>query len=53
VGKSILRVAFWASFGAGAFVLSRLFRWQRTIDAGAVSDEWLADQRGTNEPTPF
>ena len=46
----LLRIALWSgTLGLGAYLLRRFFESRRgRIDAGSVSDAWLASQR----PTP-
>lgn len=51
----ILKVAFLtSSVGFAALLLRRLFGGRRSMDVGAVSDDWLAQQRGArSDPTSF
>jgi hypothetical protein len=50
-----LRVVLWTgSVGLIAVVLRRLFRRrQKDVNVGNVSEDWLAQHRGTSDTTPW
>jgi membrane protein implicated in regulation of membrane protease activity len=55
VKAQALRVVLWTgSVGLLAVVLRRLFRRrQKDVNVGNVSEDWLAQQRGSSDTTPW
>jgi len=54
--RPLLKYALWSgSLGAAAVLVQRFLqrRRQRSIDVGAVSDDWLARRRGVTEHLPY
>jgi len=55
VKAQALKIVFWTgSVGLFAMVLRRLFRRRQTdLNVGNVSEDWLAQQRGSGDTTPW
>jgi len=55
VKAQALKIVFWTgSVGLFAMVIRRLFRRRQTdLNVGNVSEDWLAQQRGSGDTTPW
>jgi hypothetical protein len=55
VKTQALRIVLWTgSVGLFAMVVRRLFRrLQKELNVGNVSEDWLAQQRGSGDTTPW
>ena len=53
-GQTLKLVLWSGSVGLVAVVLRRLFRRrQKNVNVGTVSEDWLAQHRGTSDTTPW
>ena len=55
VKEQVLKLVLWTgSLGLAAMILRRLFkRKQPDVNVGNVSEDWLAQHRGSNDPTSW
>jgi hypothetical protein len=55
VKEQVLKLVLWTgSLGLAAMILRRLFRRKPSdVNVGNVSEDWLAQQRGSNDPTSW